>query len=188
MSPRYWSDAVSHRKSGFGTAKGYKLRNKVRYINENTWNVELAFLMGLSKKNAEKFSWWTKDFRLFCIFVCKACLSLFHNETLWSLKYIVYKCHICFRQRSGQFFHRHTCIQWLHSFSLYNASVYTCHTFLYFIRIFLSHILSCAQHVSVCFTLKLCFCLLNTLSTMSQLFQTEKGPIFELSHLYTVVT
>ena len=26
VSPHYWSDAILYRKSGFGTAKGYKLR------------------------------------------------------------------------------------------------------------------------------------------------------------------
>ena len=31
--PPYWSDAVLYRKSGFGTAKGYKLRKLVRYIS-----------------------------------------------------------------------------------------------------------------------------------------------------------
>ena len=65
------------------------------------------------------------------IILFTARLSLFHTETLFSpLKYIVYRCYSCFRQRRGHFFHRHTCIQWLHSFSLYNAFVYTCHAFL----------------------------------------------------------
>ena len=52
-----------------------------------------------------------------------ACLSLFHTETLFSpLKYIQ-----LFQTKKGSFFfHRHTCIQWLHSFSLYNTFVYTC--------------------------------------------------------------
>ena len=58
------------------------------------------------------------------------------------LNYIVYRCYSCFRQRRGKFFHRHTCIQWLHSFSLYNA-LYTLVTlFLCFIRKYLSHIFS----------------------------------------------
>ena len=65
------------------------------------------------------------------IILFTARLSLFHTESLYSpLKYIVYRCYSCFRQRRAQFFHRHTCIQWLHSFSLYNAFVYTCHAFL----------------------------------------------------------
>ena len=34
-----------------------------------------------------------------------------------------------FFQSHQIFFHHHTCIQWLHSFSLCNAFVYTCHTF-----------------------------------------------------------
>ena len=55
------------------------------------------------------------------------------------------------------FFLRHTCIQWLHSFSLYNA-LYTLVTlFCCFIRNVLSHIFCCAQLVSVCFSMKLCF-------------------------------
>ena len=65
------------------------------------------------------------------IILFTACLSLFHTESLFSpLKYIFYRCYSCFRQRGAQFFHHHTCIQWLHSFSLYNAFVYTCHAFL----------------------------------------------------------
>ena len=56
------------------------------------------------------------------IILFTARLSLFHTESLFSpLKYIVYRCYSCFRQRRDHFFHRHTCIQWLHSFSLYNA-------------------------------------------------------------------
>ena len=65
------------------------------------------------------------------IILFTARLSLFHTESLFfPLKYIVYRCYSCFRQRRGHFFHRHTCIQWLQSFSLYNAFVYTCHAFL----------------------------------------------------------
>ena len=94
------------------------------------------------------------------IILCTARLSLFHTESLFSpLKYIVYRCYSCFRQRRAQFFHRHTCIQWLHSFSLYNA-LYTLVTLFWcFIRKYLSHTLYCAQPVSVCFTLNLCFLL-----------------------------
>ena len=87
-------------------------------------------------------------------------LRLFHTETLFSpLKYTVYKCYSCFRQRRGHFFYRHTCIQWLHSSSLNNA-LYT-HVTLFWclIRKYLSHTLYCAQPVSVCFTVKVCFCL-----------------------------
>ena len=43
------------------------------------------------------------------------------QSLFYPLKCIVYKCYSCFRQRRGHFFHRHTCIHWLHSFSLYNA-------------------------------------------------------------------
>ena len=94
------------------------------------------------------------------IILCTARLSLFHTETLFSpLKYIVYRCYSCFRQRRAQFFHRHTCIQWLHSFSLYNA-LYTLVTLFWrFIRKYLSHTLYCSQLVSVFFTLNLCFLL-----------------------------
>ena len=76
-----------------------------------------------------------------------------------SLKYIVYRCYSCFRQRRSHFvFHRHTCIQWLHGFSLYNA-LYTLVTLFWcYFRKLLSHRLHCAQLVSVCFTLKVCFC------------------------------
>ena len=41
-----------------------------------------------------------------------------------------------FVPRSGQFFHRHTCIQWLHSFSLYNALYTLSHFFFRVIRFF----------------------------------------------------
>ena len=94
------------------------------------------------------------------IILCTARLSLFHTESLFSpLKYIVYRCYSCFRQRGAQFFHHHTCIQWLHSFSLYNA-LYTLVTLFWcFIRKYLSHTLYCSQLVSVCFTLNLCFLL-----------------------------
>ena len=75
--------------------------------------------------------------------MCTARLSLFHTESMFlPLKYIVYRCYSCFRQRRGHFFHCHTCIQWLHSFSLYHA-LYTLVTlFLCFIRKYLSHIFS----------------------------------------------
>ena len=95
-----------------------------------------------------------------------------------------------FQTKKGSFFfHRHTCIQWLHSFSLYNA-LYTLVTlFCCCIRNFLSHIFSYAQLLSVCFTLKLCFLLQNTLSTNVTVVSDKEGVIFfSLSHLYTVVT
>ena len=106
-------------------------------------------------------------------------LRLFHTETLFSpLKYTVYKCYSCFRQRRGHFFYRHTCIQWLHSSSLYNA-LYT-HVTLFWclIRKYLSHTLYCAQPVSVCFTLKVCFCLRNTLSTDITVVSDKEGVFF----------
>ena len=118
------------------------------------------------------------------------------------LKYIVYRCNSCFRQRRAQFFHRHTCIQWLHSFSLYNA-LYTLVTLFWcFIRKYLSHTLYCAQLVSVCFTLNLCILLLNTLSTDVTVVSDKEGLNFfiitrvysgcivfpYIMHLYTLVT
>ena len=77
------------------------------------------------------------------ILLCIARLSLFYNEALLSpLKYIVYKYYSSFRQRRGLFFHRDTCIHWLHSFSLYNA-LYTLVTLFWcFIRKYLFHIFS----------------------------------------------
>ena len=85
------------------------------------------------------------------IILCTTRLSLFHTESLFSpLKYIVYRCYSCFRQRRGHFFHRHTCIQWLHSFSLYNAFVYTCHAFLVLRqKIFVPYIILCTARLSL---------------------------------------
>ena len=122
------------------------------------------------------------------IILCTARLSLFHTESLFSpLKYIVYRCYSCFRQRGAQFFHRHTCIQWLHSFSLYNAFVYTCHTFLVLHqKIFVPYIILCTAHLSLFHTESVFSFKIHCLQ-MLQLFQTKKGSIFSSSHLYTVV-
>ena len=113
------------------------------------------------------------------IILCTARLSLFHTVTLFSpLKYIVYRCYSCFRQRRGHLFHRHTCIQWMHSFSLYNAFVYTCHTFFCFIRKYLSHKFSydslsqSVSHWNSVFSFKIHYL------QMLQLFQTKKGSFF----------
>ena len=115
-------------------------------------------------------------------------LGLFHTVTLFSpLNYIVYRCYSCFRQRRGHFFHRHTCIQWLHSFSLYNAFYTLVTLFWCFIRKYLSHTLYRAQLVSVCFTLYSVFSFKLHCLQMLQLFQTKKGSFFSSSHLYTVV-
>ena len=82
------------------------------------------------------FCCFTKFFFVPYIILCTARLSLFHTGTLFlPLNYIVYKYYSCFRQRRGHFFHRHTCIQWLHGFSLYSAFVYTC--------LFVSYIILC---------------------------------------------
>ena len=91
---------------------------------------------------------------------CAQLVSVCFTPKLFSpLKYIVYRCYSCFRQRRAQFFRRHTCIQRLHCFSLYNA-LYTLVTLFWcFIRKYLSNTLYCAQLVSVCFTLNLCFLL-----------------------------
>ena len=49
-------------------------------------------------------------------------LSLFHTETLFfSFKIHCVQMLQFFQTKKGSFFHRHACIQWLHSFSLYNA-------------------------------------------------------------------
>ena len=122
------------------------------------------------------------------IILCTAHLSLFHTESLFSpLKYIVYRCYSCFRQRGAQFFHRHNCIQWLHSFSLYNA-LYTLVTLFWcFIRKicpihYIVHSSSqSVSHRNSVFSFKV-HCL-----QMLQLFPTKKGSIFSSSHLYTVV-
>ena len=118
------------------------------------------------------------------IILFTARLSLFQTESLFSpLKYIVYRCYSCFRQKRAQFFHRHTCIQWLHSFSLYNA-LYTLVTLFWcFIRKYLSHSLYCSQLVSVCFTLNLCFLLKNTLSTNVTVVSDKEGLNFFHRHI-----
>ena len=121
--------------------------------------------------------------------LCTARLSLFHTETLFSpLKYIVYKCYRCFRQRRGRFFHCHTFIQWLHSFSLYNV-LYTLLTLFgasskkYFPIYSLVHSTSqSVSHLNSVFSFRI-HCL-----QMLQLFQIKKGQYFSSSHLYTVVT
>ena len=116
------------------------------------------------------------------IILFTARLSLFHTESMFlPLKYIVYRCYSCFRQRGAQFFHRHTCIQWLHSFSLYIMHLYTLVTlFRCFIRKYLSHSLYCSQPVSVCFTLNLCFLLQNTLSTDVTVASGKEGLNFSI--------
>ena len=123
------------------------------------------------------------------IILFAARLSLFHTEPLFSpLKYTVYRCYSCFRQRRGHFFLRHTCIQWLHSFSLYNAFVYTCHAFFGAssentcpIHYIVHSSSQSVSHRNSVFSFKI-HCL-----QMVQLIQTKKGSIFSSSHLYTVV-
>ena len=119
------------------------------------------------------------------IILFTARLSLFHTESLFSpLKYIVYRCYSCFRQRGAQFFHRHTCIQWLHSFSLYNA-LYTLVTLFWcFIRKYLPHSLYCAQHVSVCFTQKLLSPLKYTVYRCYSCFRQRRAQFF---HRHTCI-
>ena len=117
------------------------------------------------------------------ILLFAAHLSLFHTETLFSLlKYIVYKCYSYFRQRRGHFFfHRHTCIQWLHSFSLYNA-LYTLVTHfcgssenicpIYWLYSLVHSSSQSVSHWNSVFSFKI-LCL-----QMLQLFQTKKGSFF----------
>ena len=123
------------------------------------------------------------------IILFTARLSLFHTESLFSpLKYIVYRCYSCFRQRGAQFFHRHTCIQWLHSFSLYNALVYTCHAFLVLHqKIFVPYIILFTTRLSLFHTESLFSPLKYIVYTCNSFFQTKKVSIFSSSHLYTVV-
>ena len=137
------------------------------------------------------------------IILCTARLSLFHTESLFSpLKYIIYRCYSCFRQRRAQFFHRHTCIQWLHSFSLYNAFVYTCHAFLVLHqKIFVPFIILCTARLSLFHTETLFSPLKYTVYRCYSCFRQE-GVIFfivtlvysgcivfpYIMHLYTLVT
>ena len=85
--------------------------------------------------------------------------SVSHWNSVSPLKYIVYRYYSCFRQRRDHFFHCHTCIQKLHSFSLYNALYMLVTLFLVLHQKIFVHTLYCAQVVSVCFTLYLCFLL-----------------------------
>ena len=85
--------------------------------------------------------------------------SVSHWISVFSFKIHCLQMLQLFQTKNGSIFHHHTCIQWLHSFSLYNA-LYTLVTLFWcFIRKYLSHSLYCAQLISVCFTLNLCFLL-----------------------------
>ena len=81
-----------------------------------------------------------------------------------------------FQTKKGSFFHRHTCIQWLHCFSLYNA-LYTLVRFLCcFIRNVLSHIiLLCTARLSLFHTETLFSPLKMHCLQMLELFLTKKG-------------
>ena len=116
-------------------------------------------------------------------------LSLFHTESLFSsLKYIVYRFFSCFRQRGAQCFHRHTCIQWLHSCSLYNAFVYTCHAFLVLHqKIFVPYIILFTARLSLFHTESLFSPLKYIVFRCYSCFRQRKGQFFSSSHLYTVV-
>ena len=143
--------------------------------------------------------------------------SVSHLNSVYSFKIQFLQMLQLFQTKNGSFFfHHHTYMQWLHSFSLHNA-LYTLvtlfhqkttapiaqlvecplrgtgghgfdpgsrhtkvikHTFLCFIRKYLSHIVYCAQHVSVCFSLKLCFRLYNTLSANVTVVSDKEGVIF----------
>ena len=123
------------------------------------------------------------------IILCTARLSLFHTVSLFSpLKYIVYRCYSCFRQRRGHFFHCYTCIQWLHSFSLYNAFVYTCHAFLVLHqKIFVPYIILCTARLSLFHTVSLFSPLKYIVCRCYSCFRQRRGHFFSSSHLYTVV-
>ena len=118
--------------------------------------------------------------------MCIVCLSLFHTETLFSpLKYIVYRCYSCFRQRRGHFFHRHTCIHWLHSFSLYNAFVYTCHAFLVLHqKIFVPYIILCTARLSLFHTVSLFSPLKYIVYRCYSCFRQRRGHFF---HRHTCI-
>ena len=120
------------------------------------------------------------------IILCTARLSLFHTESLFSpLKYIVYRCYSCFRQRGAQFFHRHTCIQWLHSFSLYNAFVYTCHAFLVLHqKIFVPYIILFTARLSLFHTESLFSPLKYIVYRCYSCFRQRRGHIF---HRHTCI-
>ena len=105
-----------------------------------------------------------------------------------SLKYIVYKCYSCFRQRRGHFFHRHTCIQWLHSFSLYNA-LYTLVTLFLVLhqKIFVPYIILLTACLSLFHTESMFVPLNYIVYRCYSCIQTKTGSFFSSSHLYTVV-
>ena len=84
-----------------------------------------------------------------------------------------------FVPRSDQFFHRHTCIKWFHSFSLYNA-LYT------LVTLFFSHQIFFHRHT--CIQWFHSFSLYNTLYTLVTLFFSESSDFFPSYNLYTVVT
>ena len=123
------------------------------------------------------------------IILLTARLSLFHTETLFSpLKYIVYKCYSCFRQRRAHFFHCHTCIQWLHRFSLYDAFVYTCHAFLVLHqKIFVPYIILCTARLSLFHTETLFSPLKYIVYKSYSCFRQRRGHFFSSSHLYTEI-
>ena len=134
---------------------------------------------------------------LYCAQLVSVCF-MFHTESMFlPLNYIVYRCYSCFRQRRGHFF-RHTCIQWLHSFSLYNA-LYTLVTlFLCFIRKYLSHIFSydsssCHTCIQWLQSFSLCNAFVYTCHTFSSessenICPNKRSIFFSSSHLYTVVS
>ena len=115
--------------------------------------------------------------------------SVSHCNSVFSFKlHCLQMLQLFQTKKRSFFFHRHTCIQWLHSFSLYNP-LYTLVTLFWcFIRKYLPHTLYCAQLVSVCFTLKLLFSPLKYIVYKCySCFRQRRGHFFSSSHLYTVV-
>ena len=93
-----------------------------------------------------------------------------------------------FVPRSGQFFHCHTCIQWLHSFSLYNAFVYTCPTSLLLHQnFFVPYIILCTARLSLFHNETLFLPSNYIVYKCYSCFRQRRGHFFSSSHLYTVV-
>ena len=115
--------------------------------------------------------------------------SLFHTETLFSpLKYIVYKCYSCFRQRRGHFFivtlvysgciafpYIMHCIHLSHFFGASSENICPIYSLVHSSSQSVSHLNSVYSFKIHCLQ-------------MLQLFQTKKGSFFSSSHLYIVVT
>ena len=165
-------------------------RNR-KYVSLTLLTAKIKIRKKLSPRFWDKTAkiWRCENIPLYDIFSYD---SLSQSVSHWNSVFSFKKIHCLqmlqlFQTKKGSFFHCHTCIQWLHSFSLCNA-LYTLVTpFWRFIRKYLSHIFSYDSsyqsilHWNTVFSFKI-HCL-----QMLQLFQTKKGSFFS-SHLYTVVT